>query len=35
MTALHRMWFGVPVAQHVTLLPDTRQAVLVLHQRQH
>ncbi|MBK7275885.1 MAG: hypothetical protein IPI51_14410 [Betaproteobacteria bacterium] len=30
MTALHRMWFGVPVAQHVTLLPDTRQAVLVL-----
>jgi CubicO group peptidase (beta-lactamase class C family) len=21
MTALHRMWFGVPVAQHVTLLP--------------
>jgi CubicO group peptidase (beta-lactamase class C family) len=21
MTSLHRMWFGVPVAQHVTLLP--------------
>lgn len=21
MTALHRMWFGLPVAQHVTLLP--------------
>ena len=21
MTALHRIWFGVPVAQHVTLLP--------------
>lgn len=21
MTALHRMWFGVPVAQHMTLLP--------------
>jgi CubicO group peptidase (beta-lactamase class C family) len=21
MTALHRMWFGMPVAQHVTLLP--------------
>lgn len=22
MTALHRMWFGLPVAQHVTLLPS-------------
>ena len=30
MTALHRMWFGVPVAQHVTLLPDTQQAVVLL-----